>query len=103
MKTTIKKIKLYTQCVEVPKDTTIIRIYSKRCTIVGDRVFSYNTEVAKIDFNAKVLFVKSRAFSYSSTTTGHIRKVIRQFELNLFTDHKFEPIKRSEYSHSFVY
>lgn len=103
MKSKTKRVKLYSEYVEVPKEIKLTRICSRKCTILGDRVFSYDTEVAKIDHNAKILFVKERAFRYSLRTTRHIKEVEVKFELTLFTSHDFKTIKKGDYTHSFTY
>ena len=95
----MKTVQLYTQTIEINEDAKVIRIApQKRCTVIDNKVYSYDTEVATIDWATKTLFVPKSSFSYSKTTTNHLGEVTKMFKLSLFG--KRPQVKIKDYTHS---
>jgi hypothetical protein len=103
MKHKTKLVKLYSESIEVRKKIKPIRLCNRKCTIIGNKVFSYDTLVARIDWVSKALYVPERSFFYSQTTTKQLKEVTNKFNLVVFSFNPDRPIKKGEYTHSFTY
>ena len=53
--------------------------YKKNLKAVGDKIYSYDTHVADIDFKAMTIYVLPEYKKFSSTTSKHINYVGQQF------------------------
>lgn len=95
-----RMFKLYNQSIEIKKTIKPIRLCNRRACIVDDTVYSYDTKVATIDWDAKILFVKERAFFYSRTTTRQIAKIVDEFKLTMFGGRPNRTIHNHELTHS---
>lgn len=92
-----KTIKLWNSSIEIPKEIQPIRVNgNRRLTIVDDKLYSYDTEVAMIDWESKTIFVKESAFFWSATTTRQIQKVTHQFKLTMFGNRPNRTIHKGE-------
>ena len=98
-----RMFKLYNSSIEIEKTQKPIRMCSRKVAIVGEKVFSYDTEVATIDWTSQILYVPQRSFFYSRNTTCHIRKVVKKLNLTLFANKPQRPISKGEYTHSFTW
>lgn len=97
-----KLVKLYSEVVRIPILIDPIRVGDKRarrCTIIADKLYSYDTQVAVIDWTAKAIFVRERAYRYSPTTTRQISRVTREFELTMVAE-QHGRIRKADYTHS---
>lgn len=100
-KTPTREFKLYNKYIDIDQRIKPIRLFNRRATIVGDRLYSYDTQVAMIDWESKIIFSKERAFFYSKTTTKHIQEVARKYELKMFGGRPNRVIHKNEYTHSY--
>jgi len=99
-----KTFLLWSERVNVPEGVTPIRVMSKtnrRCTIIGNDLYSYDTKVATIDWNAKILFIPKRSFSYSLTTSRQLHEVACKFELTTFANRPEEKIRKCDMTHGY--